>query len=374
MPLQQIQRQILPAYAEQFQAESVWPLARRRSLGPCRYWKLETEEGPFCLRRWPENEPTRERLQFQQAILWHCVCEGVDFVPLPFETLENKGFVEYAGCFWEILPWLEGDSREDDELFSPFAASEELSGDHGEFRATGHEAEEKARRAENAMDALARFHQAAAYFPLPNAPIATSPKSSLLLTCWKDWTSGRFDILHHALAQREQQPVSPGERRLLRCGRRLLDHAVRETGSGMILCGRAARLAVPVQAIHGDADLRHFRFESDRVCGLLDFRTICVDNIAVDIAALLGSLTGGDAALWIRGIRAYQAVRPLEDNERFLLSVFDRALALLDGLDQLRQFYLEGRILTDSQIDETARRLENAERRRNDADQNRRSA
>ncbi len=341
-------QQVLAAYPERFHTETVEPIARRHSLGRCRYWILKTDEGPFCLRRWPENEPTRERLQFQQAVLWHCVCEGIDFVPLPFETLDCKGFVEFSGSFWEVLPWLDVNMPDAVEFFTPLDPRDESS---AAPKPTG-------RQLEAAMAALARFHVATSFFPLPNPPVSVSPKISMLLKSWKKWISGRFETLSLALLRREQEPLSPEERCLVLVGRRLLGRPIQEMGNNMALCSRAARLAVPIQPIHGNPDVRHFRFDGDDVCGLLDFQTIGADSVALDVAILLDSLAQGDAVLWVRGIRAYQNIRPLEDNERFLISVFDRIRGSLEGLERLCSIYLDGETLSNSQIRETARRLQ----------------
>src|SRR5262245_52189171 len=42
----------------------------------------------LCLRRWPKEHPTRERLQFIHATLDRACSSGLDFVPAPLRTTD----------------------------------------------------------------------------------------------------------------------------------------------------------------------------------------------------------------------------------------------------------------------------------------------
>jgi homoserine kinase type II len=70
-------------------------------------------------------------------------------------------------------------------------------------------------------------------------------------------------------------------------------------------------------------------FTGDEVTGLIDYGAVKVDNVAVDLARLLGSLVGNDSKLYARGLDAYAAARPLTKSERDLVRVIDRTSVIL---------------------------------------------
>ena len=57
----------------------------------------------------------------------------------------------------------------------------------------------------------------------------------------------------------------------------------------------------------------HVLFTGDKVTGMIDFGAVDIDTPATDIARLVGSLVGDDAAGWQSGIAAYSDVRPLTE-------------------------------------------------------------
>ncbi len=77
--------------------------------------------------------------------------------------------------------------------------------------------------------------------------------------------------------------------------------------------------------------------------GIIDFGSMRSENVAADVARLLGSLAGDQADDWRAGLAAYESVRRLSDDERSLVTAFDRSTVLLGGLQWLEWIYLEGR-------------------------------
>lgn len=108
MDIQAIQK-VLSAYPKDHQANNVCPIAHLSGLGGADHWRVEAPIGPLVLRRWHENRPTVNRLQYIQAVLWHAVYEGFKIVPLPCETAKHQGFVSLYDSFWELMPCMEGE-------------------------------------------------------------------------------------------------------------------------------------------------------------------------------------------------------------------------------------------------------------------------
>lgn len=329
--LELINRNVLSAYSEEYRAEDILPLDLLPTLSACHYWKVETTENIYCLRRWPRGIPERGQLEFQQAVLWHVVYEGVDFVPLPIETGDYKGFIPFDGAFWELMPWIGSPSPK------PFEA---------EFIQVA-----------SAMMSLAQFHQAVSSFPLPDFPVSVSLKIRDQLTQWERWDAGRFSKLHQALQKTCNRTDRLNRRRLAESGLRFLEFARSQVDRTRFSLARSARFSVPIQAIIGNCCERHLRFDQEGLCGMIDFKEITVDSVAWDVASLLRSLAGNDGRLWNLGLNAFQNIRPLSEVELFLVDSFDCSHNLLEGLDYLANVFLLDQPFTDRRLLEMDRRI-----------------
>jgi homoserine kinase type II len=115
----------------------------------------------------------------------------------------------------------------------------------------------------------------------------------------------------------------------------------------------AALVETKLQPAIRDVWADHFLFTGDSVTGLVDFGGLNIDTPATDIARLLGSMAGDDAAAWQVGVAAYEAIRPLTSAERQLIPVFDRSSVLLSGMNWLRWIYIEGRTFADTEAVKT---------------------
>ena len=112
---------------------------------------------------------------------------------------------------------------------------------------------------------------------------------------------------------------------------------------------------MPVQFCVCDIWHDHVLFTGDAVTGLIDYGSVKPDNVAVDLARLLGSLVGDDAAAFARGLAAYKQVRPLSTDERALVPILDRTGVVLGIANWLRWLYVDGRVYEDRAA--VARRL-----------------
>jgi Ser/Thr protein kinase RdoA (MazF antagonist) len=89
-------------------------------------------------------------------------------------------------------------------------------------------------------------------------------------------------------------------------------------------------------------------FEGEAVTGLIDFGSVKVDHVAVDLARLLGSLAGDDGRLRDAGLQAYQRLRPLSVEEQALVTFLDQTGTIIALATWLKRLALEGRHFEDS--------------------------
>jgi len=344
-----ISSHILCSYPAEYLPTEILLLDTVPSLSPCQHWRVNSPDKTFFLRRIPFDYIRKGQLQFQQAVLWHAVSEGIDFVPLPLETKRHKGFVTYQGGYWELLPWF--NPQEQFDVQNPLAGSAAPASSNLLFRIV------------SAMMLLAQFHIAVSTFPIPSRSVSFSEKCGEQLSKWKYYLGGNLYKLHNVLSDvvtgsqcglRQRNYVS-----LADCGFRVIEQALLYTGTATNTLKSGAVLPVPVQVIIGNVCGRHLRFNEEGLCGIIDFKKLCIDSVAWDIAMLLGSTAGCNSLLWTAGLKAYQSIRPLTQNEMFLIRAFELSPFLLKALDYLDKVFLEEQTFTDRQVAEIVRRIEN---------------
>jgi Ser/Thr protein kinase RdoA (MazF antagonist) len=321
---------ILRLYPDECRPHHVEPFAAADSFSGAGLWRLETDRGPLCLRQWPAQHPSQERLEFIQAVLWHVDQEGFHRIALPLETRHHHGYVWHEGHLWELTPWLPG------------AAS---------YRQTP-----SAAKLHNALVTLAEFHRAAATFPLPETgPVGSPGIIRRHLRLQHLLTEGLQELLA-ALAQGGWPELEARAGKLVSLFAAVAPKVLPALRS-------AADLAVTLQPCIRDVWQPHVLFVDDRVTGIVDFGSMRPENVAGDVARLLGSLAGDKSIDWERGLAAYQSVRRLTSDELVLISTFDRSTVLMGGLQWLEWIYLERREFANrqavlSRIDEFVSRLE----------------
>jgi Ser/Thr protein kinase RdoA (MazF antagonist) len=324
---------ILRLYPDDCHSLAIEPLAPADSFSGAGLWRVQSERGTLCLRRWPRRHPNQQRLEFIQAVLWHVDQEGFHRVPLPLETRHHHGYVWHESHLWELTPWLPG--------------------------AANYRRQPTAAKLVAALEALGLFHQAASSFPLPETGPTVSPGLMERRDQMRRLLDGGLGTLRGALNS------SHGPEFRHRADRLLTQFAA-IAPRFLPSLERAAGIQVVLQPCIRDVWHAHVLFEGERVSGIVDFGATRPENVATDVARLLGSLAGDNPADWQQGLAAYQAVRRLTDNEQTLVTIFDRSSVLLGGLQWLEWIYVEGREFRDpaavlSRLDEFAGRLESLE-------------
>jgi Ser/Thr protein kinase RdoA (MazF antagonist) len=101
------------------------------------------------------------------------------------------------------------------------------------------------------------------------------------------------------------------------------------------------RMMLPVQPCLCDIWHDHLLFTGNDLTGLIDFGAVKHDNVAVDLARMLGSLVEDNAELYAEGLEVYQSVRQLTGWEVRLVPLLDRTGIVIGLANWLRRLFLQ---------------------------------
>ncbi|MCR4416023.1 MAG: phosphotransferase [Thermoguttaceae bacterium] len=325
-------REVLIAYPEACRPRRIEFLDWAGGFSGALLWKLETPSGAFCLRRWPRAHPTEDRLRFIHAVQHWASARGCSFVPVPSPTRDGESYVRHGGFLWELATWMPG------------------SADYRRRPSVG--------KLQAAMRAMAQVHMALATFPPPEPArvLAVSPGIVERRRRLAEWAGRDLGELSDSLP-------SIGCPELDRLMRHVLDMVPAALPGLDCLLAHAERQVVPLQPCLCDVWHEHVLYLEDRVAGLVDFGAARFENVAADIARLLGSMVLDDAQGWVAGMEAYGAIRPLSHAEIDLIEAFDRSTVVLSGLNWTDWIYLQQREFPShaavlDRLQEIAQRLE----------------
>jgi hypothetical protein len=86
----------------------VEPIGSGGGWSGSRLWRVTDAVGrQFCLRRWPPEHPSADRLRFIHAVLGR-VSQALPAVAQPLPTTDRRTYVERRGTFWELTEWKPG--------------------------------------------------------------------------------------------------------------------------------------------------------------------------------------------------------------------------------------------------------------------------
>jgi homoserine kinase type II len=239
-------------------------------------WRVATSVGPLCVRRWPSEHPTPDRLAWIHGRLRVAFDAGCVFVPAPMADRDGWTVIVESGRLWEVTPWMPGRP----ELASTPSAELVIA----------------------ALDALAKFHRAMTSQSGPVQP-APSPGLADRLDRLDRGLAGEVDLLRrcdvpavwHALDSRRAK---------------FLDLFPRVAVAIRPAVVAAAAMPVPMLPCIRDIRREHVLFTANVVSGWVDFGAMRDEAPAADVARVLGEFVD-DRSEWPRFTAEYVAVSQL---------------------------------------------------------------
>jgi len=291
------------------------PLGNHGGFSGARLWKV----GDACLRAWPAEGPSSERLRWIHRLMKAARNSGLPYVPAVLATSADNSCVEYANRCWDLTSWQPG--------CADFHASP------------------TAQRLDVACTALAQIHLVWSNLESGFGPC---PAVHRRLQRFAQWQKLLQSGWRPTFSAHEADPVVPWATRGWEA---LQSRMHRLPGS---LLGWMEE-SLPHQPCLCDIWHDHVLFQGEAVTGLIDYGSTRRDHVATDLARLLGSLVGDDARQWQAGLAAYAEHRRLSSAETELARVLDEAGTLLGVANWLRWLYHEKRPYADRPA--VARRL-----------------
>lgn len=307
--------------------------ALRVSAGPQGFsgadvWRVESPMQAFALRQWPQHGLPPLRLRGLHRLLQHLADAGLTFVAAPVRSQTGETLLTRNNRHWQLEPWLPGAA---------------------DFHANPTE-----QRLRSAMSALARWHEVVARFQ-PDAevrewfgtrPAAPSPAVIERLARLRRLTPGECDRLRTAIS-RETDAI----RRQL-CYE-MLDAIQSHRDAVTSQLELTSRQRFALQPCLRDIWHDHVLFTGDEVTGLIDPSACRAENVATDLARLLGSLVEDDPVRWQTALDEYRKHHSLTPAEEVLAIALDQSAVLLSAVTWLEWLFVERRSFPNSaQVDQ----------------------
>lgn len=276
-------------------------------LSGARVWRCRTTaDESLCLRQWTPTHPTLERLKLMHAALLHATQHGLKFVPKLTTDVNGNSFVHCENCYWELTQWLPGNA---DYVSQPSRA-----------------------KLIAAATALAELH-----------------------TCWRGLScnTGRSPTM---LERAERLRQWLGQRDLVERlgtfirnpdeGRMCLATIQNLQLVGPRLLARLERFSqdqVTLQPVVRDVWSDHLLFDGERLVGIVDYGALRIDEVAVDLARMLGSLEPFDASARRAALETYNRQAAEQPVDLTRVELLDECSGVLTALQWMQWLVQERR-------------------------------
>jgi Ser/Thr protein kinase RdoA (MazF antagonist) len=280
-----------------------------------RIWKVNFRGQVFALRQWPSAVSSERLFGMHQFQRW--LSRNGSPVPWPVgASSTGQTFIHERGVLWELATWMPGAAD-----YHALPQPEKLAA---------------------ALRSLAELHLAAAQMPVqvPSWVESVRPSPALIRRSEKlcNLVLGKSRNLQNAVNRlppsKPQQTAHEALALVQRTAEAELQKSQRwETEPlSMHLCLR-------------DVWHDHILYTDSHVTGIIDFGAMGFDSPAGDVARLLGSMVGDDSAGWRLGLEAYEAVKPLQQNERDAIAFFDSSGVVLSAVNWVHWLFRDSSTL-----------------------------
>lgn len=303
MSLDKAAREVLQHYP--LPGRQVFPLVSHGGFSGTSLWRVTSLNESFCLRAWPEKGTTASSLAAIHGLM--DAAKDLGFVPRPIRGRHYQTVFLHAGRLWDLTTWMPGQA---DFWQRP-----------------------SPRRLEAACSALAQLH-----VTWLGDRVGACPAVQRRMARWQSWT---------ALIDSGWKPNFEGDDPLHSWAERAWRQLPLRVGAIPKRLSQWLAVSVPLQPCLCDIWHDHVLFTGDEVTGLIDFGSVKIDNVAVDLARMLGSMVGDNRDLREVGLAAYEKHRSLSREERDLTTILDETGTVLGAVNWLRWLYHERRQYLD---------------------------
>jgi Ser/Thr protein kinase RdoA (MazF antagonist) len=232
--------------------------------------RLESGDGPLCLRRYPVGTSPQWLRAIHQAVD-ELASRGFELIPPFIPTPRGETVVRHVGSYYDLSPWIDGDRYTPGPYFDRLASL---------------------------CEAIGRLHQAGRGAKSPPVRLDwLSPRHlEIQKLAWDSVARGRDSWHDPANLAAFFEPLSRSE---AVAGDARARSLVETATAALDWIGRAnlpAQDDNPETLTHGDLWIDHVRFAGARVLALLDHDTLGLRPPAGDLAALCGDFAEWDLA------------------------------------------------------------------------------
>lgn len=231
----------------------------------------------YCLRQWPQQHPSEPRLRDIHRWVLRAR-KHLDVVAAPLPSTDGSTFVIRAGNFWELQPWMPGESH-DHVAHQPRTPQSDERGVSRRIRIYP-----RSRHGESwhqMILALAKFHRVAGdrFEHIQGIAPAILERRKR----WIELTSGGWNQIQRAVDDCSQsQPSLIGNAVPSLC--QMVGELLPTLGP---LIESSLGINGELRPVIRDARPEHFLFVKGKLSGMVDFGAMRIDTPAADLARLL---------------------------------------------------------------------------------------
>ncbi len=280
--------------------------------------------GEFCLRGWPTDALPEQRICGLHRLLQHIHRQGVDCVSVPVTSEIGDTLVMRHGRCWQLEPWMPGIA---------------------DFWSNPNE-----NRLRSAARRLAEWHRGAASF-IPQRSEAEwfTCRNQAESPAVRERLERVRHLQHGGIRRLKTSLPSNGRCEFHDIGRHILELFPKAAPAVEAALAVARHSPFKLQPCLRDIWHDHVLYTGDQVTGLIDASACRRENVATDLARLLGSLVEDEPNGWEIALEEYQRHSPLTATELALVRILDLSMVLLAGITWLSRSYIEKEPVADNE-------------------------